>query len=98
MWTKLRTVVLQPKTALAVDQFTKDFHRFDEAFEGLSWFLVRNPDVGFGQNIDGREYRIYVQSGDEIAKTPNIWVVFEVTSNEITIHDINVENFDSETD
>lgn len=90
MWTKLRTVVLEQKAEAAVQKHTGNVHRFDEAFEGLEWFLAREPEVGKYQNVDGKHVRVYVQSGDNLAKTPDIWVVFEITDDEIIIYDIEI--------
>ena len=88
MWTKLRSVVLQPTAQTAIDDYTKNLHRFDEAYVGLEWLIVRTPERGAYQEVHGRQFRVYVQSGDELAETPDIWIVYEVTETEIIVHDI----------
>ena len=54
--------------------------------------LSRNPDIGYRhQNNNGHpdNYRLHIQAADELAKTPEIWVVYTFDENEVVIHEIN---------
>lgn len=88
MWQTLRTVVEDHAAQLSVDQYATEFTRFNEAWNALKWFLARSGDKIGAAAEPAKPYRLYVQAADPLAKTPEIWVVYSVTPNEIIIHDV----------
>lgn len=96
MWQQLRTVVEERKVEEAVNRFSEKFPRFDEAWEGLKWLLAREgQNLGLWRTEGDTHYRVYVQAGDELAGTPEIWVVYVCTDNEIIILDIEAREADT---
>ena len=89
MWQRLRTIIQEDAAQRAADLFEEQFPRFDEAWHGLTWLLARNPDRGLSRTIEGREYRLYVQAGDDLAGTPELWVLFSYDENEVVIYGLN---------
>lgn len=87
-----RGVVLSDKAAAAIDAATKAHNRFDDAWIGLEWLLIRNPDIGAVADVDGTNWWVYVEPSDPVAKTPIIWVVYQVTQNQILIEAVNVQS------
>jgi hypothetical protein len=92
-WVVLRTVIEEKAVSDAVDRFSVTFSRFDEAWDALRWLLARDPaqknaarylDEGVSQRS-----MVYVQAGDPIARTPDIWVVYTYTDGTVTIMGIN---------
>ena len=54
------------------------------------------PATRATQTTEGdTHYRVYVQAGDELAGTPEIWVVYVCTDNEIIILDIEAREADT---
>lgn len=98
MWVKLRTVILQSAASEAADLYREQFARFEEAFDALQWLLARRDGLGFKQVRNGRTFWLYVQAGDDIAKAPHIWTVYETNDHEVVIHAIRAEAFVQERD
>jgi len=88
-----KTVILTQSVQEKADTAAKKFDRFQEAFDALQWLLARNTDIGFSKSQDNAEWHIYVQAGDPLAQTPEIWVLFIVSDNEVTLLKINVEAY-----
>lgn len=88
MWQRLRTVVLESAASEAADLYKDKYARFSEAFDALQWLLARRDDLGFSQERSGRTFWIYVQAGDDLARSPDIWVVYEANDREVVIHAI----------
>lgn len=85
-WQNFLELVESRAAEEAVNSFCDQFDRFEEAWEGLKWLLARNPDVGLHRVVDGDTYRLYVARGDAMAGTPEIWVLFEATAEQVIIH------------
>lgn len=87
-WTNLRTIVEELDVSAQLDLYAERYPRFREAWDGLVWLLARTPDLKeamvWGDDVkDG--YRAYVAAGDPLADTPDIWVVYTFTENEVVI-------------
>lgn len=93
-----RTIVLEARAQLTADAAAENHHRFQDAFDGLQWLLARTPDIGSVAEIDGIDWWVYVQSSDEIAKTPEIWVLYKITKNEVIIEHIKVTEYSEKQD
>jgi hypothetical protein len=91
VWQRLRTIIEDAAAQEAADLFSEQFDRFDKAWEGLKWLLSRKPEIGYPQTINGvpTGYRLHIQAADELARTPEIWVVYTHDDNEVVIHEIN---------
>lgn len=89
----IRTIVQEHSVSSSVDEHAEEHPRFMEAFDGLQWLLARTPDVGSVAEIDGVEWWVYVQASDQIAKTPEIWVLYQVDEQQVIIEQINVIPF-----
>lgn len=91
-WQVLREVVEELDVSNYVDLFTEKFPRFEEAWEGLKWLLSRNPapkGSARREAVSGGEYRSYVSASDPLAKTPEIWVVYTYTDDQVIILGVN---------
>lgn len=89
MWLRLKTVVLESAAQEAADSYAQSFPRFQEAFDGLVWLLARRDPIGIRQVRASRTFWLYVQAADDFGPTPEIWVVYEATEDEVTIHGVN---------
>lgn len=89
-WTILRTVVEETDVSPLIDHFTRQFPRFDEAWVGLQWLLARNPRPQgcAAREVDGVYYSVYVAAGDEVAGTPDIWILYTFDNAEVVIVDV----------
>ena len=96
-WASLFEIAEDVSAAAERDRCERAHLRFNEAWEGLVWLLARRGDrIGIVHTGAGREFRLYVQAGDELARTPQIAVVYSFeTQTKIAIHGIRCE---AETD
>jgi len=83
-------VVLEHDVASSVDDASKEYNRFNEAFDALQWLLARTPKIGVSKKVDDVEWRLYAQSGDPLAGTPSIWVLYKCNKTQVTICAIQV--------
>jgi hypothetical protein len=90
-WLKLRKIILTPEAQAEVDDACQKYPRFGEVWEGICWLLARNP-----QPVDciptshlGMPYVIYGIAGNGDASTPELWLVYAITDEEVTIQGIN---------
>lgn len=90
-WTSLRTVVLEKKAQEQHDYFEENLSGFDSAYLALEWLLSRDPYRGRHRDVNGIIYNFYIQGSDPIAQTPEIWVLFKYTDNEVFISAINAQ-------
>jgi hypothetical protein len=92
-WAVLRTVIEERVVSDAADRFTVTFSRFDEAWDALRWLLARDPAQKNAARYVGagvaHGVMVYVQAGDPIARTPDIWVVYTYNDDTVTIMGIN---------
>jgi hypothetical protein len=85
-WQSLRTIVECLDVSEYVDLYTEQFPRFGEAWEGLKWLLSRTPALAGSLRRTGEvEYRLYVLAGDRLAGTPDIWVTYTFTDDQVSI-------------
>lgn len=77
--------------AISIDEFSASIPRFDEAMEALKWLLARNPqpDGSLRREVGDVWWTAYVQAGDALAKTPDIWVTYTFDANEVVIFGVN---------
>lgn len=85
-----KTVRCEHAVDQKIDDATTHNLRIGDAFEGLKWLLARSPGLGVGRTDIETGERIYVVGADELAETPEIWVLYTDTENEIHIWDVNV--------
>ncbi|MCB2066371.1 MAG: hypothetical protein KDE15_06995 [Erythrobacter sp.] len=86
---KLRGIIEEPSVEAAVDAARDQYQRFDDAWEGLKWLLSRRAEqLGEPPRGGSPNFRLYVQAGDPIADAPEIWVLFCIEGEDITIHGI----------
>lgn len=93
-WKTLRSVVEELDVAEHVDLLSEKHARFSEAWDGIKWLLARTPDLKGAARREGssRNYRVFVFQGDFMADTPNIWVVYHFTENEVVILGVNASD------
>ena len=86
-WKALRSVVEELDVSETVDLLTEKHPRFSEAWDGIKWLLARTPDLkGAVSRQDATlNYRAFVFAGDPLADTPDIWVVYHFTDDEVII-------------
>jgi len=70
-----------------LDLYTEKHPRFEEAWNALKWLLARNPEPKGSVTKVGtaRPYRAYVLAGDVFAGTPDLWVTYTYTADEVLI-------------
>lgn len=68
--------------------------------DALKWLLCRNPkpNGSLGRVESGIEWRAYVQSGDPLAGTPDIWITYTYTDEEILVRGVHAILRDDEDD
>ncbi|MFN3521005.1 MAG: hypothetical protein ACK4YQ_02060 [Phenylobacterium sp.] len=90
-WKTLRTVIHELDVSVLVDALTERHPRFAEVWEGIEWLLARTPDLKGSARREGAEnIRIHPFAGDELAGTPDVWVVYKFDDNEVVILGVTV--------
>jgi len=90
-WKTLRTVVHELDVSALVDNLKELYPRFEEVWDGIEWILARTPDLKGSARREGLDnIRTYVFAGDELAATPDVWVVYKFDDNEVTILGVTV--------
>jgi hypothetical protein len=90
-WNTLRTVVHELDVSVLVDALAERYERFGQVWDGIEWILARTPDLKGSARREGSEnIRIYVFAGDELAETPDVWVVYKFDDNEVVILGVTV--------
>ncbi len=86
-WQALRQIVEALDVSEYVDLYTEKHPRFAEAWDALKWLLARNPEPKGSWLKSGatRRYRAYVLASDQFAGTPELWVTYTYTDNEVVI-------------
>lgn len=86
-----KTIRLEADAEAEADTAAVKFNRFEDAFFALQWLLARRAStLGLAKIGAENGERVYVQAGDEIADTPDIWVLFSDQPNEVVIWDLKV--------
>lgn len=92
-WVVLRSVIEEQDVSETADQLSAKFPRFDDAWDALTWLLAREPNQkNAARRAIGEpptEYMVYIQAGDRIARTPDIWVLYTYTIDVVRIISIN---------
>jgi hypothetical protein len=90
-WQRLRTIVEMPSATSSIDEFTDRIPRFGEAMQALTWLLARNPqpDGSIRREVGDMWWTAYVQAGDALAQTPDIWVTYTFDANEVVLYGVN---------
>jgi len=78
----MRTVVEAPAVSAKIDAELGLYHRLEEAFDALKWWLAHNPDTG--QLIDDYHW-IYKQRGNHDLKIPALVALYTFSANEVEI-------------
>ncbi len=92
----LRTVILEHGIQEKIDECCKKFERFEQAFDALQWLLARSPDRGKHRTINGARWAVYVQGVDRLAKTPEIWVLYQYDDDQVTIFGLSALQVENE--
>ena len=95
-----RTIIEDEEVRVSVEEYHRQYPRFEEAFEALKWLLARRCDdvQTLTCNDGGIDYYIYRTSGDEIAKTPDILVLFTFDDSKVTLHGIQAKKSEETPD
>ena len=80
----MRNVVESNEVMADVDDATKRWSRFDDAWSAVHWVLAKDPTVGTPLS-EGGHVRAFVFAGSWAHDMPNIDVVYEVTDTQIII-------------
>jgi hypothetical protein len=84
-WSLHRTVVEESEVQRNVDDACKTLPRARDAWDGLCWLLARKAETLGAPHNPGSRIRLYVMKGSANAGIPDIWVVFELTENEVNV-------------
>lgn len=94
-----KTVRLEKVAEGIADRATEEFPRFEDAFFALQWLLARRAGtLGIARHDSEENERVYVQAGDEVAGTPDIWVLFSDRPNDVIIWDLQIVRSEEITD
>jgi hypothetical protein len=86
LWIRARTIIEENNVSTDIQIFRQQFPRFDDAYAALQWQLSRKADtLGLHSHYNGKDYRLYRQGADPVARTPSLVVVYWYTSDEVTI-------------
>ncbi len=99
-WLFARQVVEDHEVAERVDELCKEHDRFGDAFEALKWLLARKCSelTCLTRTVSQVEYSLCRQSGDALAGTPDITVLYTFDDNEVAIIGITAEKVESPED
>lgn len=81
----MKSVIYEHQAAAAADTAKVLWSRLGDAVETIEWAIVRDPDMGVDM---GKGFRMVVFEGAKSIGMPTIEVVFEVTQQDIIIHDL----------
>lgn len=90
LWQRTRSIVPDHSAQQKIDEASASIRRFDEVWRGLEWLLARSPEARAHKIVDGRQYWLMVRSGDSLAGTPTVAVVYSFTDDEVFVHGVNV--------
>jgi hypothetical protein len=91
-WIRGRGIFESPEVTDAITEASKIWPRFNDAYAGLQWLLSREaPNLGVRRVVEGQMYRLYRQAGNDIAKTPDIVVVYTFDDENVHLLDLKVE-------
>lgn len=94
-----KTVRVEHDAQAVADKAVSQFHRFEDAFFALQWLLARKAStLGLARIGAANGERLYVQAGDEIAETPDIWVLFSDTPDQVIVWDLHVVKTEPDAD
>ena len=93
-----KTIVLEHRAQEKADAARGADPWFEDAFFALQWLLARSPGLGIDRHDGDNGYRVYRQESDPIAATPEIWVLYSETENEVIFWDINVVEAPEDSD
>lgn len=82
-----KTIVEEPEVLNAVVNYRKTVHRFDDAYNALTWYLSHDGQgiKGSCWTIDRVTYYLYVQKGNKLAGTPRLSVIYTRSEHQINI-------------
>ena len=86
-----RTVIEEHEPQGLRDQFTRKFPRTEDAWNGLTWLLARNPEqgtvIGLGDGI-----RVFKQEEVPLAAVPGITVLYKFDTENVRILEARFES------
>jgi hypothetical protein len=90
-WLQLRNFILEPGVQEEIEAARREFRRFDEAWAGAEWLLVRNPTPqgSFPTTYHGKPFMMFGWRGDLFADMPDMWLVYTYDDEEVRIYGIN---------
>ena len=82
----MRAVVESQHVMAAVDDASERWTRADDAWQAVTWALSKDPTVGLPL-AEGGHMRSLVFDGSRAHDMPTIDVVYEITTEQIVIHE-----------
>ena len=80
----MRTVVELAAVMAAVDDAPPRWQQADDAWAAVTWVLAHDPSAGVPL-VEGGQFRALVYVGSRVHDMPTIYVLYEITSQEIVI-------------
>lgn len=81
----MRTLVEQPDVMRAVDEAEANWPRANDAWEAITWAIVREPYLGIAITESGN-IRQFTFDGARTIGMPTVTVVYEMRHTEIIVH------------
>src|ERR1700681_2524513 len=90
-WLKLRAVIILPEAQAEIKEAQAKFDRINEAIEGLTWLLARNPSPtgSFPTVLKNVHFTMYGWEGAVDTGMPDMWVVYAFDDDQVQVHGIN---------
>jgi hypothetical protein len=92
-WQPYRTVVLDGRAQVFIDEHATPGARFAEHWDGIVWLLCRTPEIGRPRNRQVQtQFVIYVSAGSALAGTQDTWILYSYTDDEVIVHGVKMSD------
>jgi hypothetical protein len=78
----LRTIIEEPIVSETIDQQTMIYPRLQDAFDGVTWYLARDPEAG--ELLDDLHW-LYRNQADHKKNIPMMLVIYTFDDSKVTL-------------
>ena len=100
-WIHAREIVEEQSVSGAVDEYSKQYARFDKVYLALTWLLARRCHDLPGRRpreVDGVQYYLYKMQGDPMADTPDIVILYTFNDQQVNIIAVEAQECDENSE
>ena len=88
-WQRFRTIVLDPRAQLFVDENSATGARFNEHWDGIVWLLCRTPNISIPRSRqEPKRFLLLVSEGAGFAGTRDVWILYSYDDQEVVVHGV----------